>query len=64
MRLLLDRLEIALGIHAVVNLVSRRWIKGWVVWLQVDRHLLGSVRDKSICATIAAQLVAEHLQCQ
>jgi hypothetical protein len=39
-----------LGIHALVNLVSRRRIKGWA--------------RQIICATIVARLIDEHLQGQ
>jgi hypothetical protein len=61
-RCLVDELWVLQTINPTANLahlVSDQRVLGW---LQVNGMFFGPVRDASVCATIAAQLVTEHSQ--
>jgi hypothetical protein len=59
---LLDHLKQKAGIRPLVNLVVPAPNQKIVVLLQVGDTIFGPIRDKSISATVVAQLVTEHLQ--
>jgi hypothetical protein len=59
---LLDHLKQNAGIRPLVNLVVPAQNQKIVVLLQVGDTIFGPIRDKSISATVVAQLVTEHLQ--
>ena len=50
------------GIHPAVNLAPSAEDQSIRGWLQVNGMFFGPVRDEAICATIAAQVVIEHLR--
>jgi hypothetical protein len=61
-RCLVDHLWALQGISPTANPAPSVSDQRVVGWLQVNRMFFGPVRDASVCATIAAQLVTEHLQ--
>jgi hypothetical protein len=60
-RLLVNHLWLKQGIHPVANPAASAAEQRVLGWLQVDGIFFGPVRDASICATIAAQLVIERM---
>jgi hypothetical protein len=59
---LLDYLKDVVGICPLVNLGVPGRDQELVVLLQIGDTIFGPVRDKSICTTVVATLVSEHLQ--
>jgi len=60
-QLLVDHLRLQ-GIRSFINLAHSPANQQVVVWLQANGMYFGPVCDASICAMVAAQVVAEHLQ--